>query len=56
MMRLFTSAGDGLRPPCVLRYAWMTSAASPAVTGAASLVPPKNSIGDGTPLKFVQSV
>ena len=56
MMRAFTSAGDGLWPPCVLRYAWMTSAASPAVRGAASLVPPKNSIGEGAPLKVAQSV
>ena len=31
----------------MLRYAWITSAASPAVRGADSLVPPVNSIDEG---------
>src|SRR5262245_20464227 len=45
-MRLM-SDGSGDRPPCVLRYAWITSATSPATKGAASLVPPLSWIGDG---------
>ena len=54
-MICFTTAGEGLAPWWVLRYAWITSAASPAVRGAASLVPPVSWKGVGSPLRFVQS-
>ena len=36
-----TTAGVGLWPPCDWRKAWMTSAATPEVSGVDSLVPPK---------------
>ena len=45
----------GLAPWWVSRYAWMTSAAAPAVSGADWLVPPNCWIGDGSPLLSVQS-
>ena len=51
-----TSAGDGDAPWWYVRYAWMTSAAAPAVTGDDSLVPPKSAIGVGWPLKFTHWV
>ena len=50
-----TSAGVGAVPPCVFRYAWMTSAATPAVSGADWLVPPKDWTGDGSPVGLPQS-
>src|ERR1700756_5779444 len=59
LIRIFlTRAGEGVLPLWVLRYAWMTSAATPAVSGEDSLVPPNCSMGDGAGgvWKFVQSV
>src|SRR5882757_11225332 len=53
MMICFTSAGEGSAPRWVLRYAWMTRAASPAVSGDDSLVPPKIWKADGLLLKSV---
>ena len=50
----FTRAGVGEAPWCVLRYAWITSAAAPAVSGAALLVPPLFSTSEGWLWKFVQ--
>jgi hypothetical protein len=51
MMICFTKAGVGLLPLWVLRYAWMIKAASPAVSGEDSLVPPVFwSMGVGPPL------
>src|ERR1700761_6772725 len=55
MMICLTSAGDGSTPRWVLRYAWITRAASPAVSGEDSLVPPNTSMGDGLPLKSLHS-
>src|SRR6516225_10603721 len=40
-----TSAGLGLVAWCAARYAWMTSAAAPAMSGEDSLVPPVSWIG-----------
>src|SRR5215467_489511 len=59
-----TSAGDGAFPPWVCRYASMTSAAVPEVSGADALVPPAAQIGGGLlpwsmsvqPKKFVVSL
>ena len=51
----FTTAGEGVSPPCAFRYAWMTSAAAPATSGAASLVPPDSSTGEALPRKLTQS-
>ena len=51
----FTSAGVGRTPSCVSSYAWMTSAAAPAVSGEDWLVPPKSWIGDGSPLSLAHS-
>src|ERR1700744_5688761 len=59
LIRIFlTRAGEGLLPPCVLRYAWITNAAAPAVSGEDSLVPPKTSMGvlPGGVASFVHSV
>src|SRR5580698_3397283 len=55
VMICLTTAGDGLSPWWVFRYAWMTSAASPAVSGEDWLVPPKSWIGDGPPASLVHS-
>src|SRR3954468_24617374 len=55
VMRIcLTSAGVGEAPWCALRYAWMTSAAAPAVSGADWLVPPNGWIGVGWPLNPLQ--
>ena len=50
-----TRSGVGLAPWWLSRYAWITSAAAPAVSGADWLVPPNCWIGDGSPLLSVQS-
>src|ERR1700759_4927459 len=49
-----TTAGDGAVPPCVFSYAWMTSAATPAVSGEDWLVPPNDWTGDGLPARLAQ--
>ena len=49
-----TSAGVGAVPRCVLSYAWMTSAATPAVIGEDWLVPPNDWTGDGAPVRLAQ--
>src|SRR5690242_7129929 len=54
-MICLTTAGDGLAPWWVFRYAWMTRAASPAVSGDDWLVPPKSWIDAGAPLSSVHS-
>jgi hypothetical protein len=52
-----TMSGVGDLLPCALRYASMTRAATPAVSGADSLVPPKPSRPiELPPLAFSQSV
>src|ERR1035437_10966037 len=50
-----TTIGEGFLPWWVLRYAWITNAASPAVSGADSLVPPVHSMDEGSPAALVQS-
>ena len=45
-----TRLGVGLAPWWLSRYAWMTRAAAPAVSGADWLVPPNCWIGDGSSL------
>ena len=45
-----TRSAVGLAPWWLSRYAWMTRAAAPAVSGADWLVPPNCWIGDGSPL------
>ena len=51
-----TVAGDGLWPECVARYAEMTSAAAPAISGEDSLVPPDWSICCGPPVSVSQAI
>jgi hypothetical protein len=57
VMICLISAGDGELPWWLPRYAWMTSAAVAAVSGADSLVPPKDSrsVGSGGERKFMHS-
>lgn len=50
-----TCAGVGAVPWCVFSYAWMTSAATPAVSGEDWLVPPNDWTGDGLPARLAQS-
>src|SRR5690348_3385799 len=47
-----TSAGDGVAPPWVFRYASMTSAAVAAVSGQDALVPPAAQIPGAEPLSM----
>src|SRR6201999_3759159 len=49
-----TAAGAGRAPWCAFAYAWITSAAAPATSGADWLVPPLSSTGDGLPRKLTQ--
>jgi hypothetical protein len=52
-----TTAGDGVCLWCDWRYASMTSAAVPAVSGVDSLVPPKSTRPiELPPIAFSQSV
>jgi hypothetical protein len=54
VMIFLTIAGEGDAPRCVLRYAWMTSAATPAVSGADWLVPPNGWMSERPPRQYVQ--
>src|SRR5256884_9293174 len=47
-----TCAGVGAVPWCDFSYAWMTSAATPAVSGEDWLVPPNDSTGAGLPARL----
>src|SRR6201989_1851361 len=49
-----TCAAGGAFPWCVFSYAWMTSAATPAVNGEDWLVPPNDWTGDGSPPSLAQ--
>src|ERR1041385_3167237 len=53
-MICLTSAALGRTPPWVFSYAWMTSAAAPAVSGDDWLVPPNSWMLDGRPTLFRQ--
>src|SRR6201996_8784205 len=53
-IRFLTWAGVGAVPRCVFSYAWMTSAATPAVIGEDWLVPPNDWTGDGLPARLAQ--
>ena len=50
-----TCAGVGAVPRCVFSYAWMTRAATPAVSGEDWLVPPNDWTGDGSPVRLPQA-
>ena len=55
VMICLTTAGVGTAPPWVFSYAWITSAATPAVSGADSLVPPNARNAVGLPARLLQS-
>ncbi len=54
-MICLTTAGDGRLPLWACWYAWMTRAATPAVSGAASLVPPSRLTSEALPAKLLHA-